>query len=489
MDPLVVGLKQVRRRLFVRQWLYFTARSLVYSASAACFWLMCTRLFPTLGSPVPVFLGLVVLGVCAAAVLSWVRRPTLVDAALAADARLGLQERLTSSVELARVEAPMVRELHADARAHLDRLKASRDFPVVAPNAARWAYLPLLLFGVAYLLLPEFDLFGFEARKAAARAKVERVQMRVQRLKRAARPLEEAASMAEGGPLAEAAGLVNRVAEQLELGQITEKQALARLKDLREALEERRDKLLESNPMPKLAADARKLDALGDLAKSLAKGQFGRAADKLRELQQKLAQGDLSKEELEAIAQDLEELAQLLGIENAALAEALAEAAKCLRAGKCKAACGALGACELSLEDLASIFAQLDELAKAGLCLGCCCNGLYGRIGAWRPGEAKKFGPGSGGPGRGSGRVNESTGLDVGFEPSMLPGPRTDGPILLSVEQLGAPDEDAEPMIEYIQGAFIEARQAAEQALEQEEIPRGSREFVRQYFGTLEENR
>ncbi len=486
MDSLVIALSKLRRRLSLHQWLYFTVLSLVYSSSLSCLWLLCTRLFPGLGNPIPICGGLVVLGFVVAAVLAWVRRPLLIDAALAADRRLGLKERFTSSLELAQAEGPMISELHADARAHLGRLNVRRDFPMVGPKNLRWAYVPLLLFGVAYLFLPELDLFGFEARRAEARAKIEKVRMRVQRLKKDAKPLEEAAAVAEGGPLADAAALVDRVTDQLDRGVITEKQALAKLTDLRDALQRQYAHLNESNPRPKLAK-AKNFGVAQDIASAIQKDRFGDAAQKVRELQKKLKEGNLSKQELEAMAQDLQKLARLLGVQNAVLAEALAEAAQCLEMGNCEHAAFALADVELSLEDLASILEQLDQLAKAGFCLGCCMNGLCGGIGPWRPGESDRFGRGMGGPGHGrGGGVGDLPDVNGSFDPSLLPGPMTQGKILMSIEQRAAPEEDAEPTIDYIQGAFIEARQEAEQALEQEEIPRGSREFVRQYFGTLE---
>ena len=96
-------------------------------------------------------------------------------------------------------------------------------------------------------------------------------------------------------------------------------------------------------------------------------------------------------------------------------------------------------------------------------------------------------GLGMGGPGRGQGnQVGELPETMVGFQPSKPGGPLTKGRMLADVLQKALPEGEAQPTVEYISGAFVEMQQAAEQALTQQEIPRGSKEFVRQYFGAIE---
>jgi hypothetical protein len=92
-----------------------------------------------------------------------------------------------------------------------------------------------------------------------------------------------------------------------------------------------------------------------------------------------------------------------------------------------------------------------------------------------------------GGTGMGRGnRVGELPDLNAGFKPTVLPGDLTKGKVLATILQKGAPQDDAESTLEYVTEAFVEVRQEAEQALTKEEIPPGAKEFVRQYFGSLE---
>ena len=52
--------------------------------------------------------------------------------------------------------------------------------------------------------------------------------------------------------------------------------------------------------------------------------------------------------------------------------------------------------------------------------------------------------------------------------------------------QKAAPEEGAEPTQEFVVKTFESVQQEAEQALTKEEIPPAAKEYVRQYFGTLE---
>ncbi|MBI3119908.1 MAG: hypothetical protein HYZ00_14550, partial [Candidatus Hydrogenedentes bacterium] len=83
-------------------------------------------------------------------------------------------------------------------------------------------------------------------------------------------------------------------------------------------------------------------------------------------------------------------------------------------------------------------------------------------------------------------QVGELPGEDVAYEPTILPGALDKGKMLANVLQKAAPEGEAAAEVEIISGNFEAAHQEAEQALTKEEIPRGSKEFVRQYFGTLD---
>ncbi len=492
MDPLVTALHTIRRRLLITRWTRFTVNALIAASIASLVWLLLTRLFPALGGSELVAATFAVAAVVGATIWTAWKRPSLLNTALEADRRLGLKERITSSLELADSDAPMVRELHADARTQLARLDVRREFPFATPRAIRWLAIPLVLFLLGYVLLPEFDLFNFRERQAEAKARDTAVRVEAERLLAAVQPLRELPAPVDGKFEGIAEG-VERIAEGLEAGQVTEKQAVARLANLAKLLEQEREKLAAETPIPKLNGDTAKLSMAKDVANNIQNGDFGKAGEKLQELMQKLKAGELSQESQDQLESDLNELAKMLGGKDSMLGEALADIAAGLKMDDKAALQAALEKLDLSLDDLKSLMAQMEKLRLAQLKCSECEKKLYcaecqGICKGTCSGSKFAVGPyGLRGPGRGRGnQIGELPDVNASYDPKMLPGDMTKGKILASIMQRAAPSEGADSTVEYSEQALVQVKQQAEEALTREEIPPGSREFVRQYFGSLE---
>lgn len=542
MSPLHVQLNRVRKRIWAQMGVACLSTALLWTASLACVWLVLCRLFPAIpytleGAGVIVFIG-----VAAAVVLAWRQRPDIRTAALAADERLGLRERLTSSLELADMHHPMVEAVHKDALKHLGLLEARRDFPLFPTRRTKLALVPILLFGVGYVLLPEFDLFGYQERALEAKAQSAERQKKAERLDKVAKALKSPDKMPVGGLDAKALELEN-LSEKLQEGKISEKQALAKVQDLRESIQQEKQALESKSQLNKSLGKAADSPLTKGLAKDLQQGNVGEAKKKLEDLQKKLEAGKLSLEEKNKLSTELKEMAKELGKPgstqmDAALASALAKAAAALDSNSPEGMKEAANALELSAKELESVMQQLAQLdaamasmkdfeksmmgksafcrtcgAKLGKCeLGGKCQGTCeGKdcSGQCKPGQCNGNGNGSGsgmgqsfqkglalnrgkgagmgGPGQGrGGQVGELPEVNISLTPTMLPGQVQEGKMLASIMQKAAPETDADSSVEVISGAVVQARQAAEEALTREEIPRGSEEFVRQYFGTLE---
>ena len=363
-DPLAGALRKVRFRLGLRRWVGYTATALFVAATAACLWVLLTRLFPQLGdafAPALVLLGVAYLLATARAIRN---RPSLVDAALAADSRMGLKERLTTSLELAEAEGAMVNAVHADARIHLERLDIRRQFPLASRSARPWVYVPLLLLGLSYTFLPEFDVLSHRERQAEATAREQAIAIKVERIRSVVDPLKAKLGDADGA-LSDVTAEIDGLAEGLVSEAITDKQAMARLANLADEVQRRRQGLSEENPMPKLAADLNKLGMDRGLARALQEGRMKDAATEASELAKKLREGTLSDKELEELRRDLKKLSEMLGSKTAlgaALAEALAKAGSAMASGDLDAAREAMEAIALSLEDLQSILDQSRQM-------------------------------------------------------------------------------------------------------------------------------
>jgi hypothetical protein len=502
-------LRRVQRRLLLFQGSERAARALFAATVAACAWLIITRLFPQLGGAIWVALALGVGALLGAVLWTWRKPPRLIDAALAADARLGLKERFISSLALHEAgesycggSEEMAAALHADATQCLARLDHRRDFPFVPSRAMRWLALPIALFGVAYVLFPEVDLLGHQAREAQARVE------QAEREKKAAM-LENAARVLPKAPEQEAAQVdaitrdLHEIAAALQEGRITEKQALARVNSLADQLRAERDALANkaATPMPPLSP--RDMGLAKDAVEAMQRGRPADAAKALRALQDKLKEGGLSEAEKMKLAEALKKIAESMGNASAQqLANGLPKpGTQAMTGAELEMA---LETMELSLCDMASALEQMAQLEVAlqqmtewqrqqggekslfGKCKSCgkmlkpgqCAGGQCNSCNGSRPGNT---------PGTGN-EMEELPADDmVEFAPGMLPGNLREGKMLADMMQRTAPEAAGEEATIASSGpVLIRVRQEAEQALTKEEVPPGAREFVRQYFGAID---
>ncbi len=517
-------LRAVRGRLIVTAWVHFLTLFATWAVAAALLWLILTRLFPVLGEPGPAFGVLLVTAALAATVLTYRQSPSYSMTALEVDRRLGLEERITSSLELEDADGAMVQALHRDAEVHSSNINVGKDFPVRVPRFTRWLALAVVVYGLTYAFLPELDVLGHRERVAEARELRETMKVRAHKLEEAMRPIKELPEEERHPSLTENLKSVERIAEGLESGELSEKQALAKLTNMAKELREEREKLASEMPAPRPGLAKADLDRTQELASSIQEGDFEKAAEKARELQQQIAEkmeqeGGLTDQDREALASELKKLAEQLGGQDSMLGQALEKAAEGMTTQDSQGLLASLEQMQMSLEDVASAMEQMQQMEMAMQCLGegckACSGGKFdlaafgmggmgqgGQMGQgtgsgwgsrgpgrspWAAGANQGTGPGMGGPGSGrGGSVGELPEVEAGFNPTFLPGEMTPGKVLSSIMKHNAPDENPDATVGYISETIIEVQQAAEEALTKEEIPQGSKEFVRQYFGSLE---
>ncbi|MFP4057215.1 MAG: hypothetical protein ACLF0G_10130 [Candidatus Brocadiia bacterium] len=132
---------------------------------------------------------------CGAALLgglatAWARWPSRLAAALAADARLGLEERLSTA--MAAPQGLMADLLRRDAERHVSGADPHREFPVRPPGGAR-----ILIAGagalLVALLLPQMDLLGWGAARQRRQAERQAVREATASARSQVRSLREAA--------------------------------------------------------------------------------------------------------------------------------------------------------------------------------------------------------------------------------------------------------------------------------------------------------
>ncbi len=507
-DPVRQLVRRVRARMFVRGWIDWALRCLFVASLASLLWVVATRLFPALGDPFWIVIGVLAASYPVGLAVAVLRRPTEADAALAADHAFGLRERITTALELADHPSPMARAAREDAQRKAAGANASRAVPLAIGPRARWIYAPLLALGLAYVFLPELDLFDYNARTAEADARREAVAVHVERIREALEPLKEEANAGEASPLSEITAELGDLANQMDSGKLTEKQAIAKLDNLAEKLAEQQKQLAEKGALPQLSGDMQKFGMAQDVAKALQDGKLAEALKEIKEIEKKLTDGSLSEAERKALASDLKKLSEATAANMSSMSEslaaALAKASASLESGDMKAASEAMQLAELSVADIESLMKQLDQMqatkaylaqwkgdmmGKSGYCRE--CGSKLGEGGQCENGQCSSHGHGHGlglgGAGRGTGnRIGHVPEIEAGFQPTQAPGPLTKGKMLADLLQRSAPEAGEEATVDYLSGTFEQLEQEAEQALTQEEIPAGAKEYVRQYFGAIE---
>ena len=168
MDRTTAVVRTIGWRLGAQALLESAVLWLSLGLGAAAVLVLAERLL-SLGASVLFLAAVPIAAACTlAAARGLVRWPDSATAALRADARLGLAERLSSS--LAAGHGPMSDLLRRDATRHAEAIEPRESFPVRLPPRAR-AVAPLAVALAVALLLPPLDLLGWgAAREARARA-------------------------------------------------------------------------------------------------------------------------------------------------------------------------------------------------------------------------------------------------------------------------------------------------------------------------------
>ncbi len=328
---------RLRRRQAVLSEVLLTG---AFAAGAMLLVILAARLVPALGLPpghaawrwIALAAGAVVLG---AALRRFLGRSDALGDAIAVDERLGLRDRLSTSLALVREDAPFAQAAVRDG----ETLAAERTLPERVKRAfavqwPQWWWVAPVLALAAFMsawFLPQFDPWSRDDQ--ATPEEVRQVQDAV------SREIDTVTKAIESNP-----DLAN--AMEAELDAMSEpkvddpvspeelrREGLRKITEIQERLEQ----LLEGE-------EAQTLEALKDqlsgmqlpkspeamkLAEALKRGDFAKAKEALEALQKDLAEGKLSEEQKEALSKAIEKMAEELAqseSERKAVEEALKQA-------------------------------------------------------------------------------------------------------------------------------------------------------------------
>ena len=396
-------------------------------------------------------------GLIVAALIAACTGPSRVDAAVALDHSFHLNERLSTALTLPDDlrDTPAGRALIADALRHVGDLDIGSQF---GPRFPRLAWIPVIPAAVAAALLfvPQLTQTKAQARIADTIEK----QVVVDQSKALGKKIAEQRKEMDKSKFAEAEKIlaeIERAADQLAKAPPGQKdKALVELNKLTDTLKDRQKQLGSPEQINRQLQQLKDLAKMGpgdEFTKSLAKGDFMKAATELKKLQEKLKSGKMTeaekkqlKEQVAEMAKKLEKLANLdqrkqqlaEALKNGGLskeqfqkemqkleeqakslqqlqnlAAKLDEAQKQLEKGNAKEAAKALGMTEEQLAEMAKQLQEIEALDGALADLQDAKNGMTGdgmnQLGdaldnlGMRGDRRNRMGKGSGNRGRGEG--------------------------------------------------------------------------------------
>ncbi len=312
---------RVLRRLRWQKFLAVSVWSLAGALGVATVVLAVERLggYPIPGPawwPFAVAAGLAIVG---SAIFAIVRGPDSTDAAVALDRAFGLNERLSTAITLPESlrATPAGRALVADAIRHVADLDVAARFGLKLPRGA-WA--PLIPLGLAGLVLLGRDGISqlASARGPENRAATETEKKVVTRQTTTlAQKAAERRNALDKEKFAEAERLlaqVEKAATDLAKTPPAKKdQAMVTLNKLTDALKERQKQLGSPEQVNRQLQQLKEMAGDGpadQFMKELAKGDYMKAAQELKQIKEKLASGKMTEKEKEALKQQIGDMAK-----------------------------------------------------------------------------------------------------------------------------------------------------------------------------------
>ena len=328
---LIPYLRQVGRRLRLRDGLELAARSAWMPLSLACAILAFARLLPLPRYDLWAW-SLPAAWLCALSFYMLLRRQAVDRVAQRVDRELGLHERLSTALALdgrsAGFDAGLVARQREDALAVASRIDPGRDLPVRWPRRLLAGAGVALILALALTLLPNPMDAVLRERAEVARSAAEEAG----RLEKVAQTLQESDAL-DPAQKEELLKQLREMAARLRANRGDRDAALKDLAELQSSLRERLD--------PQAASRSAALESLAAQMAALAQRpneqpSLAEAAAMLEQLANAAGQG--SPEERERLAQVLEQAAFRLGAADAALVQALRSTAAATRRGDARGA-------------------------------------------------------------------------------------------------------------------------------------------------------
>ncbi|MDQ7779723.1 MAG: hypothetical protein RDV41_08425 [Planctomycetota bacterium] len=333
-------------------------------------------------------------GMLAGILMALLRFPSLEHVAIIADGNLVMKERLSTALALirerrgrpssgeARAESGgvcMEEAVLIDAAERARQAELAMAAPMPVPRALRLLPIPICLFFGTLFFMPQLDLLGSVERADKEKQRVAALTKKIEPMEKAKERLEKLGKARELKEAQKTAEELAKLVEAMETKMPEKKEILEKLTSMKDELEERAKGLQDKKDMARDLAKA--LSEQGkegkegeedegeksELEKQLAEGRFDDAANKLEQLKDKLAKGEMSEEEKAGLQKELEKLADKMGDKQSLqdLAKKLADAQRALGEKDLKSLMDKLGEMAKDLKDLESSLSDAEGLELA----------------------------------------------------------------------------------------------------------------------------
>jgi len=245
--------------------------------------------------------------------------PDRTDAAVALDRAFGLNERLSTALTLpeAARETPAGRALVADAVRHVADLDVAARFGLAIPRRAWLPLVPAVLAG-AVLLVPEWSRKVADARSTASAPKLDK-QLVAKNTSALGKKMAEQRKQMDKQKFSEAERLladIEKVANDLAKAPPADKdKAMMAMNKLTDSLKERQKQLGSPEQVNRALQQLKDMGNNGpgeEFSKALAKGDFAKAAEELKQIKDKLANNKMTEKEKEELKQQVGDMAKQL---------------------------------------------------------------------------------------------------------------------------------------------------------------------------------
>lgn len=536
-------IRQVFRRLRVQRFLTSFVWMLVGTLFVSTVVLGAKRL----GQPIPgadwwpfaIAAGVAMLGAIATAVFSG---PTPVDAAVALDRAFELNERLSTALTLPEdlKASPAGKALMADALKHVKDLDVAERFGFKLPDRS-WVVLIPGAMALIIAFLPIWMPKVIQASpKATAVASAEQKKAVAKQSEALSKKVAEQRKQMDKTKFAEAEKLlaqVEKVANDLAKAPPAEKdKAMVALNKLTDALKERQKQLGSPEQINRQLQQLKEMASNGpgeDFAKALAKGDYQKAANELKQLQQKMANNKMTEKDKQDLQKQLGDMAKQLDklanldqrkkqLEEAKkngglseqqfqkemnklndqaeslkslqkMAQQLAQAQQKMGEGDMQKAAEALGMTQQQLEQMAQQLGEMQSLESALADLQDAKNGMNGGDGLNQLGDAmSQFGQGNRqsqnngnglGRGRGQGDRPEAPDETAAYNTKVKQQFQKGAAV---IEGTAPPGQQTKGNSQIsIQGEIETGAGMAADALTNQKVPKSVEKHIRGYFDQL----